>query len=222
MLHRMALIATSALAVSACTYSSYGSGDERSVSGEGLVASRSVDVPGDASFEGMMVGVDGRVGRDLHMAGATVRGHVTVGRDLLAEGARVRFRGEVGGDAEIAAATAHLDARIDGRLEIAGARFTIEGSVAQDLEAHGAFMFFEGDFHGPVLIIGEGNDESGEATLSGRFLAGGTICATEIEIERSAQFEGDFLFVSEREPSGLPAGAGFERLDGRECDVHYG
>lgn len=218
MFYRLGLIATSALALSACTYSTYGAGDERSVSGEGLVASSNIDVPGDASFEGMMVGVDGSVGRDLYMAGASVRGHADVGRNLTAEGARVRFRGDVGGDAEIAAATAHLDADIAGDLLIQGARFTVEGVVQGTTEAQGAFMFFEGDFLGPVTIAGAGDDESGEATLSGRFLAGGEICATEIEIDRNAQFQGQYAFISEREPAGLPDGASFELLDGRDCD----
>jgi|GEM_PF-1822873 len=218
MLKRLTLVAVTALAASACSYNSYGTAENRSIEGSGMVASRNVDVPGDADFSGMMVGVDGYVGRDLSVSGATVRAHVDVGRDLSAEGARVRFRGDVGGNADVAAATAELQADIAGRLVIAGARFTIDGSVQGDTEANGARMDFRGDFVGPVHIVGEGDRESGRAILAGRFLGGGRVCATEIEIRRQAEFDGDFLFIAEERPAGLPQSARYERLDGRECD----
>ncbi len=215
---KAALFGMSALALSACTYSTYGAGDARSVEGEGLVASRDVDVPGDASFEGMMVGVDGRVGRDLNMEGASVRGNVDVGRDLNAEGARVRFRGSVGRNADIAAATAELRAQIEGRLEIAGARMTIDGYVRGSTEIDGARMMLDGEFMGPIEVYGAGSDDgSGRAILSGSFLDGGLFCATYIDIERSAVFEGDFRFVSEDRPDNLPSNGSYEALDGRIC-----
>lgn len=222
MLFRAAIFGASALALSACTYSSYGSGDQRSVEGQGLVASRNVNVPGDASFEGMMVGVDGTVGGDLHMAGASVRGHVDVGEDLLAEGARVRFRGRVGGDAEIAAATTEINAIIEGRLEMAGARLTVDGEVHGPTEIDGARMMLDGDFHGPIAVFGAGSDDgSGRAILSGRFRNGGIFCATYIDIERSAEFDGAFEFISQTRPSGLPDNARYEALDGRSCQDDF-
>lgn len=220
---RTVFIGASALVMTACTYSSYGAGDERSVESSGLVASRNVDVPGDADFEGMMVGVDGRVGGDLNMAGASVRGNVEVGGDLLAEGARVRFRGTVAGNAEIAAATTEIDAEIDGRLEMAGARLTVDGRVSGPAEIDGARMMLEADFRGPIEVYGAGSDDgSGRAILAGRFRSGGTVCATYIDIEPSAEFAGEFLFISETRPNRMPENARFEALDGRLCQDDFG
>ena len=108
MLKPFLFCAAAATALSACTYDVHGRGEDRSVDAAGLVASRNVDVPGDAEFSGMFVGADGRVGRDLELSGATVRSNMIVGRDLDASGARVRFSGEVGGDAEFYAAVTTL------------------------------------------------------------------------------------------------------------------
>ena len=114
MLTRSLLCATAAFALSACTYSVSGHGDNRSVESAGLVASRDVDVPGDAEFSGMFVGADGDVGGDLDLAGASVRSSAHVGGNLTAAGGRVRFTGEVAGDAEIDAGTGYVDAIIRG------------------------------------------------------------------------------------------------------------
>ena len=101
MLRNLAIISVSALAVSACTYSSYGPDDHRSVESAGLVSSRNVDVTGDAEFAGMIVRADGDIAGDLDVAGATVRSTADVGGNLSAAGARLRFNGTVAGDAEI-------------------------------------------------------------------------------------------------------------------------
>ena len=215
---KLALVATSALAMTACTYSSYGPEDNRSVESAGMVASRNIDVTGDAEFSGMIVRADGRVGRDLDLAGATVRANMEVGGNLTAAGARVNFRGSVAGDSEIATASGNLDADFQGDLIIAAARITIDGRVGGRLEANTARIHLRGDFEGPVLLIGEGTEKSGRAIISGHLAQGGTICATEIEFRNGAIVDGELRIISESRPENFDGNYEFESLNGRDCD----
>lgn len=217
-MQKLILVAATSLAVSACTYSSYGSAENRSVESAGLVASRNVDVPGDAEFSGMIVNANGEVGRDLELSGATVRADVAVGRNLEAAGARVRFRGSVDGDADVAAATTHLNAEFRGNLTVAGARVTVDGTVHGESELHGARMHLRADFLGPVEVIGEGTQESGEAILDGRFAQGAMVCATEVTIRGNARFEGPVIIYAETRPSDRAGSFEFIELNGRDCD----
>lgn len=217
-MHKLILVAMTALAVTGCTYSHHGSGDDRSVEGAGLVASRNVDIAGDAEFAGMIVRVNGDVGRDLSMAGASVRSNAKVGGDLEAAAARLRFTGEVDGNAELAGASIDIDATFHNNLSMAGAKIELDGVVEGELEIFGHNVELKGDVMGPVKMVGEGETGNGTLVLSGRFMAGGSFCASEIEVDRSAQFSGEFVFVADAEPVNLPSGAEFEALDGRECD----
>lgn len=217
-MYKLILVASTALAVSACTYSSYGPADDRSMESSGLVASRHIDVTGDAEFSGMMVNARGDVGRNLELSGATVRADADVGGNLEAAGARVRFRGTVGGDADVSAATMHLNAEIAGDLSVAGARVTIDGTVRGRTEMHAARMNLRGDFLGPVEIIGEGTEESGRLIFSGHFAEGAVICATEIEFRSGARLSGDVTIYSETRPSDSAGSFNFIELDGRDCD----
>ncbi|MBO6797832.1 polymer-forming cytoskeletal protein [Maricaulis sp.] len=218
MLRNLAIITVSALAVSACTYSSYGPDEHRSVESAGLVSSRNVDVTGDAEFAGMIVRADGDIDGDLDVAGATVRSNADVGGNLSAAGARLRFNGTVAGDAEIAAATAHVDAIIEGHTEIAAARLRLDGEMRGPVEIAASRATIRGRFLQGFEFEGHGNRKSGDLTLAGEFLGGGAICSTEIEITSAARFEGDFLFVSDSRPDRLPSGAEFIDLDGRDCE----
>lgn len=217
-MHKLILVTMTALAVTGCTYAHHGSGDDRSIEGAGLVASRNVDIAGDAEFAGMLVRVNGEVGRDLSMAGASVRSDAKVGGDLEAAAARLRFTGEVDGDAELAGASIDIDATFHNNVSMAGAKIELDGLIEGELEIYGHNVELKGEVRGPVKMIGQGDTENGSLVLSGRFMGGGAFCATEIEVERSAEFAGDFVFVADAEPANLPAGAVFEALDGRECD----
>ncbi|MEC9250581.1 MAG: hypothetical protein VX501_08020 [Pseudomonadota bacterium] len=218
MLRNLMIISVSALAVSACTYSSHGPEDHRSVESAGLVSSRNVDVTGDAEFAGMIVRADGEIDGDLDVAGATVRSNADVGGDLSAAGARLRFTGSVAGDAEIAAATADVDALIQGHTEIAAARLRLDGEMRGPVEIAAARANIRGRYLENFDFQGEGRNKSGDLTLAGEFLGGGAICATEIEITSSARFEGQFVFASDTRPDGMPSSAEFIDLDGRDCD----
>ncbi|WP_417476072.1 hypothetical protein [Maricaulis sp.] len=223
MMSKLILLASCALAMSACTNSSYGPAENRSTESAGLVASRNLDVTGDAELAGMLVRADGTVGRDLELAGARVSSSASVGGDLSAAGASVRFTGSVGGNAEIAAATTWLDADFGGDLDVAGARVTIDGRVAGRLELHGARMNLKGDFLGPVEVIGEGRDDgerirNGRAILAGNFSQGAFVCATHVEFRNSARFGGALRVIASERPEGGPSGYEFELLDGRDCD----
>ncbi|WP_203292263.1 hypothetical protein [Maricaulis parjimensis] len=202
----------------ACTYSVSGHAENRSVESAGVVASRNVDVPGDAEFAGMIVNAQGDIGRDLELAGASVRSSANVGGNLIAEGARVRFTGTVGGDAEIAAGTAYLNARISGNTEIAAGRVTLDGELGGRLDMDAGHMNLRGTVMGPVAIRGHGrNDEhNGRVELSGRLAQGGMICAAEVEIRRTARIEGDLLVIADTRPAG--DGFRYEPLNGRDCD----
>ncbi|WP_304070446.1 hypothetical protein [Maricaulis maris] len=218
MLTRSLLCATAAFALSACTYSVSGHGDNRSVESAGLVASRDVDVPGDAEFSGMFVGADGDVGGDLDLAGASVRSSAHVGGNLTAAGGRVRFTGEVAGDAEIDAGTGYVDAIIRGDAVIAAGRITLDGRIEGALEMDGGRMILRADIAGPVQIRGQGRDDSrnGRVDLAGRLRQGGLICAAEVNIRRAARIEGDLRIISDNRPDG--DGFTFEALAGRDCD----
>ena len=202
----------------ACTYSVSGHGDNRSAESAGMVASRHVDVPGDAEFSGMIVNAHGDVGRDLELSGASVRSNADVGGNLTAEGARVRFTGTVGGNAEIAAGTAYLDARILGNTEIAAGRIILDGDLAGRLVMDAGHMNVRGIVRGPVEIRGHGRNDghNGRVELSGHLAQGGLICAAEVEIGRSARIEGDLLVISDHRPAG--DGFRYEALNGRDCD----
>lgn len=222
-MHKLILLAGCALAVTGCTNSTYGPAENRSTESAGVIASRHVDVTGDASFSGMMVRADGNVGRDLDLSGATVRSNAVVGGNLSAAGASVRFTGSVGGNAEIAAATTWLDADFGGDLEVAGARVTLDGRVAGRLDLHGARMNLKGEFLGPVTVIGEGREDetrhrNGRAILAGNFAQGGFVCATHVEIRTGARFGGAMRVIASERPEGRQAGYSFEPLDGRDCD----
>ncbi len=217
-MHKIILVASTALAVSACTYSSYGPDDNRSMESSGLVASREVNVSGDAEFSGMVVNARGDIGRDLELAGATVRANADVGGDLDAAGARVRFRGSVAGNADVAAATMHLNAEFGVNLTVAGARVTVDGVVHGETEMHGARMDLRADFRGPVEIIGEGTEASGRLIFSGNLAEGGLICATEVEFRDGARLNGDVTVYSETRPSDRAGSFNFIELDGRDCD----
>ena len=218
MFRTLMVLSASALTLSACTYSSYGPDDHRSMESAGLIASNDVDVTGDAEFAGMVVRADGDIGGDLEMAGATVRSNANVGGNLEAAGARLRFTGSVAGDAEIASASAHINAVIGGRTEIAAARLRLDGELQGPVEIAAARATLRGEYQQMLQFNGEGRDRSGRVELEGDFLGGGAVCATEIEIASSARFEGDFVFAAEERPDNLPAGAEFIALDGRECD----
>ena len=217
MLKPFLLCAAAALALPACTYDVHGKAEDRSVDAAGLVASRDVDVPGDAEFSGMFVGADGRVGRDLELSGATVRADMIVGRDLEASAGRLRFEGEVGGDAEINAGTADVDADIAGDAEIAVGRITLDGRIRGRLTMDGGHMELRADVDGPVRISGHGrNDGNGRAEIAGRLGQGGWICAEEVEIRPSARIEGPLTVISRERPHG--DGFEWEALDWRECE----
>jgi hypothetical protein len=221
-MYKLILLASCAVAVSACTYSSHGSAENRSVSSSGMVASRDVDVTGNAEFSGMIVNANGNVGRDLDLSGASVTSDASVGGDLTASGASVRFTGSVAGNSEIAAATTWLDADFGGNLDVAGARVTIDGRVDGRLELHGAHMSLKGDFLGPVKVIGEGRqsndrDHNGRAILSGNFAQGGFVCATYVNIRDSARFGAPLRIIASERPEGGPSNFDFEPLDGRDC-----
>lgn len=223
MMSKLILLASCALAVTGCTNSTYGPSENRSTESAGLIASRNLDVTGDAELAGMLVRANGTVGRDLELAGARVSSNASVGGDLSAAGASVRFTGSVGGNAEIAAATTWLDADFGGDLDVAGARVTIDGRVAGRLELHGARMELKGEFLGPVQVIGEGRDDgersrNGRAILAGSFAQGGFVCATHVEFRGTARFQGELRVIARDRPEGGPAGYSFEALDGRECD----
>lgn len=217
-MYKLILAATTALAVSACTYSQHGPSDDRSVESAGLVASANVDVTGDAEFAGMIVNARGDVARNLDLAGATVRSNAHVGGNLTAAGARVNFTGSVNGNADVAGATTHLDADIRGNLTIAGARVTIDGTLQGELEAHAARIWLKGDFMSPVRVIGEGTEASGRAYVEGYLAEGGLICATEVEIRRSARIEGPLTIVSDARPDADGVPFDYVDLDGRDCD----
>ena len=210
--------AAALLLLPACTYSVSGHAENRSVESEGLVASRHVSVPGDAEFAGMIVNAHGEIGRDLDLAGASVRSDAEVGGNLTAEGARVRFTGSVGGNAEIAAGTAYLNARILGDTEIAAGRVTLEGDLSGRLFMDAGHTNLRATVHGPVEIRGHGRNEgrNGRVEVSGHLAQGGLICATEVEIQRSARIEGDLLVISDLRPAG--DGFRYEPLNGRDCD----
>ncbi|MAC39673.1 MAG: hypothetical protein CMH93_09150 [Oceanicaulis sp.] len=209
--------AAAATALSACTYDVRGKAEDRSVDAAGLVASRNVDVPGDAEFSGMFVGADGRVGRDLELSGATVRSNMIVGRDLEASGGRVRFTGEVGGDAEISAGTADIDARIAGNTQIAAGRVTLDGHLHGSLEMDGGHMVLRADVDGPVTVRGHGRDDGdGRVEIFGRLGQGGLICAAEVELRSGARLEGGFLVISHTRPDG--EGFEWEALGRRDCE----
>jgi cytoskeletal protein CcmA (bactofilin family) len=215
---KLALVATSALAMTACTYSSHGPEDDHSVESAGMIASRNIDVTGDAEFAGMIVRADGKVGRDLELAGATVRSNMEVGGDLSVAGARVNFRGSVAGTSDVATASGNLDADFQGDLNVAAARITIDGRVGGRLEANTARIHLRGEFDGPVLLIGEGNDQSGHAIISGHLAQGGTICATEIEFRDEARVDGELILISDDRPENYGGSYEFRSLDGRDCD----
>jgi len=220
---KLILLASCALAVTGCTNSTYGPSENRSTESAGLIASRNLDVTGDAELAGMLVTANGTVGRDLELAGARVSSNASVGGDLSAAGASVRFTGSVGGNAEIAAATTWLDADFGGDLDVAGARVTIDGRVAGHLELHGARMELKADFLGPVEVIGEGREDgersrNGRAILAGNFVQGGFVCATYVEIRASAQFGGEMRIIASERPEGSSADYSFEPLNGRVCD----
>ncbi len=222
-MHKLILLATCALAVSACTNSTYGPAENRSTESAGLIASRHVDVTGDAEFSGMIVNANGTVGRDLDLAGASVTSNAAVGGNLSAAGASVRFTGSVAGDAEIAAATTWLDAEFGGDLDVAGARVTIDGRVAGRLDLQGARMHLKADFLGPVEVVGGGRQDenrhrNGRAILAGNFTQGGFVCATHVEIRSGAQFGGEMRVVASERPEGAPANISFEPLNGRDCN----
>ncbi len=206
------------LMLPACTYSVSGQAENRSVESEGLVASRHVSVPGDAEFSGMIVNAHGEIGRDLELAGASVRSDADVGGNLTAEGARVRFTGSVGGNAEIAAGTAYLNARILGDTEIAAGRVTLDGELSGRLEMDAGHMDLRATVWGPVEIRGHGRNDgrNGRVELSGRLAQGGRICASQVDIQRSARIEGDLLVISDTRPAG--DGFRYEPLSGRDCD----
>lgn len=218
MLTRILLSATAAIALSACTYSVSGQGEGRSVKSAGLVASRHVDVPGNAEFAGMLVGADGRVGGDLDLAGASVRSNARVGGNLSAAGGRVRFTGEVDGDAAIEAGTGYVDAIIRGDVVVAAGRITLDGDIGGGLEMDGGRMTLRADIAGPVHVRGHGRGDrgNGRVELSGRLQQGGTICAAEVEIRRGARIEGELRVISDRRPDG--EGFTYEALAGRDCD----
>ncbi len=218
MLTRILLSATAAFALSACTYSVSGQGDSRSVESAGLVASRHVDVPGDAEFAGMLVGADGHVGGDLDLAGASVRSDAHVGGDLIAAGGRVRFTGEVDGNAEIDAGTGFVDADIAGDVTIAAGRITLDGRIGGALEMDGGRMDLRADIAGPVEVRGHGRGEhgNGRVEISGRLRQGGMVCAAEVEIRRDARIEGELRVIADRRPDG--EGFTYESLAGRDCD----
>tara|TARA_R110002072_G_scaffold73378_1_gene174854 strand:- start:497 stop:1177 length:681 start_codon:yes stop_codon:yes gene_type:complete len=222
-MHKLILLAASAMAVTACTNASYGPAENRSTESAGLIAARHLDVTGDAEMAGVLVQANGTVGRDLDLAGARVDSSTAVGGDLSAAGASVRFTGSVGGNAEIAAATTWLDADFAGDLDVAGARVTIDGRVAGRLQLHGARMNLKGDFLGPVEVIGEGRDDgerirNGRAILAGSFAQGAFVCATHVEFRQSARFAGELRVIASERPEGGPADYSFELLDGRDCD----
>jgi len=217
MLKPSLLCAAAVLSLTACTYDVHGRGENQSVDSAGLVASRDVDVPGDAEFSGMFVGADGRVGRDLELSGATVRSNMSVGRNLEASAGRLRFSGDVGGRAEISAGTADVDADIAGDAEIAVGRITLDGHIGGALEMDGGHMVVRADVDGPVTIRGHGrNGGDGRAEISGRLAGGGLICAAEVEIRPGARLEGDVRIVSRSRPDG--EGFAWEALGRRDCE----
>jgi cytoskeletal protein CcmA (bactofilin family) len=218
MLRNSLLCAAALLLLPACTYNVSGSAENRSVESAGLVASNRVDVPGDAEFAGMIVNAHGDVGRDLELAGASVRSDARVGGNLTAEGARVRFTGFVAGNAEFAAGTAYINARIAGDTEIAAGRVTLDGEVGGRLAMDAGRMELRGTVLGPVELRGHGRHEgrNGRIELAGHIAQGGLVCATEVEIRRTARIEGDLLVISNRDPGG--EGYRFEPLSGRDCE----
>ncbi|WP_417492163.1 hypothetical protein [Maricaulis sp.] len=220
---KLILLASCAVAVTACTNSTYGPAESRSTESAGLVASRTVDVTGDAEFSGMLLRANGHVGRDLELAGASVRSNAVVGGDLAAAGASVRFTGSVEGNSEIAAARAWIDAEFNGDVEIAGARVTLDGRVGGRLDLHGARMHLKGDYVGPIEVIGEGREDedrirNGRAILAGNFAGGGVVCATHVEVRPSARFGREMRIIASERPEGMVTGYSYEPLDGRDCD----
>jgi len=217
-MYKLILVTSTALAMTACTYSSHGPEDNRSVESAGMVASRHVDVTGDAEFSGMMVNARGDIGRDLDLAGASVRSNAHVGGDLTAAGANVVFNGTVAGNSEIAGARVNLDAEFEGDVDIAGARVNLDGIVRGRLDAHTARINIRGEILGPVLLIGEGNERSGRVILSGYLAQGGIICASEVEFRTQARFDGELTIIADERPADAPANITYIELDGRDCD----
>ena len=218
-MYKLILVASTALAMTACTYSSHGPESNRSVESAGMVASRHVDVTGDAEFAGVMVNARGDIGRDLDLAGASVRSNAHVGGDLTAAGANVVFNGTVAGNSEIAGARVNLDAEFEGNVDIAGARVNLDGIVRGRLDAHTARINIRGEILGPVLLIGEGReDRNGRAILSGYLAQGGVICASEVEFRTRARFDGELTIIADERPADAPASFTYIELDGRDCD----
>ena len=211
-------LTASALALAGCSYSSHGPADNRSVERAGMVASGDVDATGSAEYAGMIVRASGDIGRDLDLAGASVRSDARVGGNLTAAGARVRFTGSVAGTTDVEAATAYLAGQYDGDVSIVGARLTVEGNVDGALFAQGARIQLAGRFAQPVRVVGDGNRLSGHAIVSGTLESGGTICASEVDIRRSARIHGSLTVIADERPDNLAPDATFEPLSGRRCD----
>ena len=218
MLKPSLLCAAAVLSLTACTYDVHGRGENQSVDSAGLVASRDVDVPGDAEFSGMFVGADGRVGRDLELSGATVRSNMSVGRNLEASAGRLRFSGDVGGRAEISAGTADVDADIAGDAEIAVGRITLDGHIGGALEMDGGHMVVRADVDGSVEIRGHGrNRGNGRVEIAGTLARGGWICAEEVVFHRTARIEAPLHVISRERPES--GDFEWEALGSRECET---
>jgi len=212
------LIAASATALTACSYSSHGPAENHSVERSGLVASGDVNATGSADYSGMFVDAGGDIRRDLSLSGANVVSDARVGGDLNISGARIRFTGSVAGDTDIAGATMYLDGQFGGRLEVMGARATIDGDILGDLDAMGARFNLEGRFAAPVHVVGGGgNGRNGRVVLSGSLEQGGYICAGRVDIRRDAQVDGPLTIISDERPD-WSGSFEYEALDGRNCE----
>jgi hypothetical protein len=212
------LIAAAGLAAAACTSSEHGPADNRSYEGAGMFATKRLDHSGSASLEGMMVSADGRVGRNLTLAGANVRSSADVGGDLEMAGANLRFTGSVGGRSEIAGASIRLNADFTGPVEIAGANIRLDGTVENTLNVDMARLEIVGEVLGPVDIRGHDDRRGGRVIIRGRLAEGGFICAGRVDIRDSARLEGEFRIISDDEPRNMPASGAYEDRRGRECE----
>lgn len=144
---------------------------------------------------GARVDIEGKVKQNIWAAGALINIDTETNGNLHAAGSRLNIKGKVNGKARLAGADIKLDALVGGGLKAAAASINIseEAKLSSETSLTAAMIEFNGTAKDNIRLYAD------EVTFSGKASGSVTIEGRDIQIDDTAQIDGDLIIRSSKE-----------------------
>jgi cytoskeletal protein CcmA (bactofilin family) len=144
---------------------------------------------------GARVDIEGKVKQNIWAAGALINIDTDTNGNLHAAGSRLNIKGKVNGKVRLAGADIKLDAIVGGGLKAAAASINIseEAKLSSETSLTAAMIEFNGTAKDNIRLYAD------EVTFSGKASGSVTIEGRDIQIDDTAQIDGDLIIRSSKE-----------------------